>query len=278
MQVGAEHLEKLRALRGVVATVVTTGFVEEHFSAHFMEMRSWCDRNGFHNVEWLHVPAVLVESGRDSVVQHALQQSYDYFVQIDADAAPFPADTLLALLMGAYYRQPDAGVIGAYCQLKAPPYLPTIDTGTGTWQEMHPYQGMVRVIRTGGHCLLVKTDACRLFGPPWFRARMALRPVKALAELDNMARMKFGGQNPFAALPEWDVLFKEAVAASQEPESAVGEDSSFSDAMNAYGVPVYVDTDLVVGHVTKKVVTAHDLREEISKRKKQLDAACGVLT
>lgn len=276
MQLTEEVLASLRGLKGLVATVVTTGHVEENFAWNLMEMRSWCDRNDFHNVEWRSFHAVLVEHGRDEVLRHALSEGYDFVLQIDADAAPIPADALLRILHTAFIAVPDSAVVGAYAQLKTPPYLPTIDTGTGTWEVHFPGEGILPVIRTGAHFILVKPPILTKFGPPWFRTRLSFRPIDALREVDNFARLNRHGKNPLAG-EEWTSLLEAAREQSGGVESPVGEDSGFCDAVLAAGGKIYVDTDLVIGHIGKKLITPEMLKEEMDKRVKKVKRAVGVL-
>ena len=155
--------------------------------------------------------------------------------------------------------------------------LHTIDTGTGRWEEHYPGEGVLPVIRTGGHFLLTKTSAYRRFGPPWHRTRLAARPIDALAEVDNFARQHLSGENPFRALPAWDTLTQRAKEASGAGPSSVGEDSGFCDALLAAGGKIYVDTDLWVGHVAKHVITPDMLKRELDLRRSRTRAACGVL-
>lgn len=266
----------LRTLRGLVATCVGVGGVDADFAAAREEMRVFNVEHGFRAIEYRTEPCVLVEAGRDAVALHALQQGYDWCLQIDADAAPFPPDACLRLLQRAYVDAPDADAVGAYCQLKQAPHLPTIDTGTGTWEVHYPGEGLLPVIRTGGHFLLVKTAAYRRLGEaPWHRTRVAPTLLRTLSELDNAARQRFSNRNPFAALGEWDVLLE---AARQEPQgavSAVGEDSGFCDRLTAAGGRLYVDTDLVAGHVTKSFITPQMLKGHMDARARQVAAACG---
>jgi hypothetical protein len=276
-----EELDALRELRGLVATVVLTGSVDEYYAQALSNVRSWCDRNGFHNIEWAAFQAQLVEAGRDSVIEHALapapnEPPYDWIIQIDADAAPIQEDIVLQLLHDAYVLVPEANVVGAYCQLKSPPYLPTIDTGTGTWEPIFPGNGLIPVIRTGGHCLLIKTPILGVFGPPWFRTRRTVRPVDAFAEVDNYARIKLSGKNPFADLEEWGKLVTSVKEESGGGVHNVGEDSGFCDAVVAAGGRIVVDTNIVVGHVGKKIYSPIDLRESMNERKATNLLACGV--
>lgn len=268
----------LRDLRGLVATVVISGFVDEHYAVCHEEMRAWNIENGFASVEYRKFDAKLVEQGRDSAVAHALSEGYDYLLQIDADAAPFSPNSLAHVLTTAYITIPAADVVGAYCQLRGEPYLPTIDTGTGTWEPHWPGEGILPVIRTGGHFLLTKTPLLERMGAPWFRTRLTQRPIDALAEIDNYARVKLHGKNPFADTPEWKELMRHARLESQGEISGVGEDSGFCDRALANGARLYVDTGIVVGHVSKRTLLPEQLTEALQLRERTLDLLCGVLT
>lgn len=268
---------RLDELRGLVASCVGIGGIDDQFAAAHEEMRVWNVENGFKNVEYRRIPCVLVESGRDECAMHALQQGYDYVLQVDADAAPFPPDSLLRLLQRAYVEYPDADVVGAYAQLKNFPYLPTIDTGTGTWEEHYPGEGVLRVLRTGGHFFLTKTSAYRKMGPaPWHRTRVVPSPMDTLREVDNFARLHNDGVNPFAKSREWQDLMDEARKGGRSAH-AVGEDSGFFDNLHAVGGVAYVDTDLVTGHVMKTVITPQMLKDAMRERSTRMAAACGVL-
>jgi len=273
----------LRSLRGLVATVVLTGSVDEHYAQSLSNVRSWCDRNGFHNIEWANFQAQLVEAGRDAVCHHALDPSgdgsenaYDWIIQIDADAAPIPEDVVAALLYDGFVQVPHADVVGAYCQLKNPPFLPTIDTGTGTWEPHWPGEGLLPVMRTGGHCLLIKTPILRRFGPPWFKTRRTIMPLDAIAELDNYARCKLDGENPLRESPAWQKLVEKASEDQVGAPAHVGEDSGFCDAVKAVGGSIYVNADLVVGHVGKRIISPRDLRDEKRKGERKVRAMCGL--
>lgn len=273
-----EVAEKLQKLKGVVATVVTSGMVDESFSEAFSHVRSFCDRNGFHNIEWRRFSGVLVEAGRDNVAHHALQEGYDWLIQIDADAAPIPQDVVPRLLHAAYVQVPDADVVGAYCQLKNYPFLPTIDTGTGTWEPHYPESGILPVIRTGGHCFVAKTQAFKRFPAPWFKTRAVMPPAHAFAEVDNFARTRRDGKNPLRG-DDWESLVLAAQeAAPKGPAHMVGEDSGFCDGLTAAGGSIYVDTSIVVGHVTKKVLKPNDMKEALAEQETARKLRCGILS
>jgi hypothetical protein len=263
-----------RALRGVVATVNLTGLIEAQTQECLLHLALWNAAHGFTNVEYVTMPAQLVESGRDAVCAHALRNSYDWLLMVDGDAT-FPEDALARLLHTAYITHPDSDVVGAYAQLKGS-YHPTIDTGTGTWETIFPGAGVLPVVRTGGHFLLVKTPLLQRFGPPWFRTRETLMPARALAELDNFVRLNFNGRNPLTSHPEWDEIVKKARAVSSGSPSSVGEDSGFCDAAKAIGANIYVNADLVTGHIERKVISPTDLIQRRTQHEARLASAVGV--
>lgn len=271
-----ENLAHLSSLRGLVATVVTSGSVDDSFSQCYQDLRSWCDRNDFHAIEWRTFRSPFVEQGRDEVLSHTLKEGYEWCLQIDADAAPFEPGLLARLLETAFITHPDADVVGAYAQLKHPPYLPTIDTGTGTWEVHYPGEGVLPVIRTGAHCILTKSRILHKFGPPWFRTRTTIPPIKALAEIDNFARTHTSGLNPLASTAAWKTLMGEAKKLPPEVESQVGEDSGFCDAVRAAGGTIYVNTDLWVGHVSKRVIEPSMLQESMEEMETRRRMSVGV--
>ena len=217
----------LQKLPGLIANVCLTGLVTQEFGANLRELRSWNDRNGFHKVEYVDFDAKLVEAGRDAAVSHALANGYAWLLQIDADAAPFPPNSLAVLLQDAFVDYPDADAVGAYCQLKGDIPLPTIDTGTGTWEEWYPDSGVLPVIRTGAHFLFTKVSAFQKMGdPPWFKTRSTPPTIQAFGEIDNFSRTELDGQNPLRG-PVWDGLVQSAIQKSLSETGHVGEDSGW---------------------------------------------------
>lgn len=251
----------IREQRGCVATVCLSGTVTPQYSTNFSNLRDYNSRNGFVNVEYKIENGVLVEAARDALVEHALHEGYKWILQIDADAAPFQPDALERMLGIVYESHPWIDALGAYCQLKAPPHFPTIDTGTGMWEEHYPGEGILTVIRTGAHFLLTKDTCFQHFGPPWFRTRKALSLSKAMKEVDSTARQRFHGDNPLTATAAWEALIHEAVSKDSKIESSVGEDSGFFDSLRFCGGSAAVDTDLVVGHVADRIITPQDFVE-----------------
>ncbi|GAJ03734.1 unnamed protein product, partial [marine sediment metagenome] len=97
---------KLQEYKGLVATVCTSGDVKPQYAQAREDMRAWNIEHGFTNVEYRTFPAALVESGRDEIMTHALKEEYEWVLQIDADAGPFPNNTLMRLLHTAYEAFP----------------------------------------------------------------------------------------------------------------------------------------------------------------------------
>jgi len=268
----------LRDLNGLIATVVLTGSIEPDFAYNLMEMRSYNEANDFKKIEYRQFDAKLVEAGRDSAVAHMMSEGYQWLLQIDADAAPFPPNALIAMLQDAFIDFPQADAIGAYCQLKSPVPLPTIDTGTGTWEEHYPDTGVLPVIRTGAHFLLTKRSAFdKMGGPPWFRTRSSQRVLDAMFEVDSFARCSLDGENPLTANPEWDTLLHSAAAVSSGGPSHVGEDSGFCDRLRAVGGTILVDTRIIAGHIGKQQITPDMLRDAMESRDRNIRMACGVM-
>jgi hypothetical protein len=147
--------------------------------------------------------------------------------------------------------------VGAYCNLKSPPFLPTIDTGTGTWEPHFPGSGVLEVIRTGGAFIFIRAEALRRFGPPWFRQKISNKPLDALVNVDNLS-------------------LKMVARQGGPGESGIGEDSGFCDRLKAAGGRIFVDTDIVVGHVGKEVITWQKLKESMDRRERNGRLAVGV--
>jgi hypothetical protein len=103
-----------------------------------------------------------------------------------------------------------------------------------------------------------------------------MRPVDALAEVDNYARIKLHGKNPFSETEEWQTLVHKIQEEGGGGVSAVGEDSGFCDALVSVGGRILVDTDIVVGHVGKKIYSPIDLRDAMTNLKNNNLYACGV--
>ena len=268
--------QTLQDLKGLVAVVSLTGTIRDQTAVCLSNMRSFNDRNNWHNIEYATFPAVLVEAGRDDAAKHMLVNNYEWMLQIDADAAPFADLAVPHFLNRLFVDFPQFDMMGGYCQLR-PSGQPTIDTGSGTWEEHYPGEGVLPVCRTGGHFFMVKQQAFKRFGPPWFRTRLPNAPVRAMKDLDNFARMKLGGNNPLTEHPEWDTLLHEAVRVSGPEQTPVGEDSAFCDNLRASGGLIAVDTDFVVGHVGTEIIMPQKYVDNVKTARRRERMLVGVL-
>lgn len=248
-----------------------------------MDARSFCEKNGLANLAWRMIPGTLVEKARNEAVRQCLRENFGFLQFIDGDTT-FAPDAIFALIRSAYGEMPHADAMGAWCPLRGDLALPTIDSGTGTWESWYPGSGIVPVMRTGGAFLLVKRHVFEAIKEPWFRMRVPARPMDFMAEVDNYARMKFDGKNPFRGTPEqtWERLEK---CAQDDPSIVVenfvpvevGEDSGFADRAKLAGFQLFVNTNIACGHVDTKVLQWTDHKKAMDEAAKWQRLASGLL-
>lgn len=260
--------------------VTTYGPIRHETAQSVLEGRSFAESRGLNNVKYIMEPASLVERARNNAARIALREGHQYLFFCDGDTV-FPPDAILNMLHTAYVACPDAGVVGGYVPLRGDIALPTIDTGTGTWESWFPGSGIVPVIRTGCAFLLIKRPVLEALEDPWFRVRVPSRPIDFMLEVDNFARIKFDGRNPFEG-DAWDRLLK---CAKDDPSVApenftpveVGEDSGFCDRARAAGFHIVVNTDIACGHVDSRVLTGADHRRAMDERDRTQRLYAGVI-
>lgn len=250
----------------------TYGSITQHTAACLLEARSFCERNGATNIAWRMEPATLVERARNAAARAVIRENAQWLLFVDGDTV-LPPDAVLRILHTAYVEYPNADVVGAYVPLRGDIALPTIDSGTGTWESWFPDSGVVEVMRTGCAFLLIKRHVLDALKDPWFRLRVPARPIDFMLEIDNFARIKFDGKNPLRDAPNdaWARLEK---CARDDPSAApenftpieVGEDSGFCDRVRAAGFRIFVNTDISCGHVDHRVLTGADHRKACDDR------------
>jgi hypothetical protein len=259
--------------------ITTYGSITQETAHATLEARSFSESRGLNNVKYVMESATLVERARNAAARQCLRDGHQYLFFCDGDTV-FPHDAILNMLKTAYVDCPNAGVVGGYVPLRGDIALPTIDSGTGTWESWYPGSGIVEVMRTGCAFLLVKRAVLEALEDPWFRVRVPKRPIDALLEVDNFARIKFDGRNPFAG-EAWDRLIK---CAKDDPSIApenftpveVGEDSGFCDRAKAAGFTIVVNTDIACGHVDRRVLTGADHRKAMDERDRTQRLYAGV--
>lgn len=242
--------------------MTTHGFVRQEAVQSWSDSRSFCERNGLGNVQWMMVPGALPEKTRNEAVRAMLRDpNAGWLLQIDADMQ-WPPDAIMRLIQTAFGELPHADIVGAYCSLRGELALPTLDLGSGTWESIFPGSGTVEVIRTGAAFHLTKRRVYETLKDPWYRMRVPARPIDFMQEVDGFARQKYDGQNPFQGLPgrEWERLMQCAiedpsVAEQNFTPAEVGEDSAYFDRVRFAGFRVFVNTDIIIGHVDTKIVS-----------------------
>lgn len=263
--------------------VTTYGSIRQETAQCMMEMRSFNEANGLKNVKYLMLPGTLVEKARNEAVRIMLREKLGYIFMADGDMS-WQSDAMMTLLQTAYAQMPYADVVGGLCPLRGELALPTVDSGTGTWESWFPYSGVPEVMRTGAAFLLAKRHCFERLKDPWFRMRVPARPVDFMAEVDNLCRMKFNGDNPFRGLPDqpWEKLEKiasEDPAAVQENfiPTEVGEDSGFCDRARMAGLRIFVNTNVQCGHVDTVVRTMADHKRAMDNSAQQERYVVGLL-
>ncbi len=271
-----------------LCVVTTYGQITQQTAQCLMDMRSFNEAHGLKNIKYTMIPGVLVEKARNEAVRICLRENFGWCLMIDGDMT-FEANALVAevghrpgLLQIVFGEQPQIDVLGAYCPLRGDMALPTIESGTGTWESWFPNSGIVPVMRTGGAFLLVKRRVFEGMTDPWFRMRVPARPIDFMAEVDNYCRMKFNGANPFRELPGryWEKLEQ---CAQQDPSTMqftpveVGEDSGFCDRAKMAGFQLAVHTGVVCGHVEQRVTTWQEHRQAMDLLEQNQRYACGLL-
>jgi hypothetical protein len=269
--------------------VTTYGSVRPETTQSLLAMQARAHSLGLNNIDFRITIGTLVDKARNEAVKELLSSEprREYLWFLDGDMAVQP-EIIGVMLKTAYDECKEFDIIGAYCQLRGEPYLPTIDTGTGTWEPQQASQGPLEVMRTGGACILIKRHVFEAMEYPWYGIRPAPRPIDMMAEVDNYARIKFDGRNPFWG-KEWEQLLgcaqADVLAGRREVPNAslitttntVGEDSAFTDKAKALGFRIAVQTNAICGHVDKRILWPQDHVDAMKKVKASEEKACGIL-
>lgn len=264
-------------------TVVTTyGQVMFETCQSLLECRSLSEKQGLTSIAWQFISGVLVDRARNQAVVQMLKHpaKFQWLAFIDGDCV-FPPDALMRLLAYAYHENPVADIVGAWNPLRGEPYLPTIDTGTGTWESHLPGAGPMEVMRTGSAFIVLKRHVFERLEGPWYGTRHPMRPIDIFAELDNYANQRFDGKNALAETAEWRTLYECArneadTLRPREPDAFVGEDSNLCDAARAKGMRIFVHTDIICGHVGHNTITWSDHKASMEKMNQRARLACGI--
>src|SRR5574341_1300875 len=264
---------------GLIA-LTTHGAVTAETAKSLLDMRAHAAELGLTNLRWHFVINTLVDKARNEAARELMgwpEGRWLWF--LDADMVWEP--TLLDLMLATAFRDCAwADIVGGYCQLRADPFLPTIDTGTGTWEPQDARQGPLEVIRTGSACILIKRHVFEMMQPPWYGVRHTPEPLVIVQEFDGYCRQKFDGRNPFSPTREWHAILKcardGALRAPTDNIGSVGEDSAFCDRAKALGFRIVVQTDAVVRHLDRREITPELHIERMQEAQRTAALATGV--
>jgi hypothetical protein len=264
--------------------MTTHGMVRAETLGCWTEMRSYSEKQGLTNARWYTMPGTLVAKARNDAVRSLLADpNAQWLLQIDADMT-FAPDALLKILTTAYAELPHADAVGAYCPLRGDMAIPTIDSGSGTWESFFPGSGTVEVMRTGAAFILTKRHVYENLNQPWYALRVPMRPIDAMAEIDNWCRIKFDGENPFRNLPSeaWEKLERCAIddpscSQDQFTPNECGEDSGFCDRMRMAGFRIFVNTDVPTGHVDTRIIDWTTHKKAMQDQEKHIRLGAGLL-
>ena len=255
----------------------TYGVITMETAQTMVNLMRHMERQGLQNIDMKFVHGNLVDKARNEAVQQLLQSKAQWLWFIDADMA-FDVSVLDLMIRTAFSECQWADIVGAYCNLRGPPYLPTIDRGTGTWETVDPGIGPVEVMRTGAACVLIKRHVLEKMREPWYGVRPVPRAIDVIYEMDNYANQRFDGVNPLRKYDEWKTLEKCAVEeTSVRPAlSTVGEDSGFCDRAKGMGFRIVVQTNAITSHIDRKTILPLDFQEAMKERREAEDAVCGI--
>jgi hypothetical protein len=266
---------------GLIA-VTTYGAITAESTHCLINLRGYNDSHNIKNVAYDVVSGALVDKARNEAALRMLHDTnLQWLLFLDADMS-FNPDIAAHLLLTGYGQTPWADMVGGYACLKGPPYLPTIDTGSGLWEPTDAGQGPIEVIRTGGACVLIKRHVFERLEWPWFGIRNAPRALDAIAEVHGFATQRFDGQNPLTKYPEWHTLLscarddaqRQRLGQSPNPAahafaSTVGEDSAFCDRVKAAGMRIVVQTNAVCGHLERRMIGPREHNEAMRKAREE---------
>ncbi len=211
--------------RGLVATFHAEEMTRVQFMGNLMGLKR-SDGIGF---QYYHHSRTPIHAARTLVADYALDNGYDWLVQLDDDAT-FPTDLLRRLLT----HQKD--IVCALAYQRGPPHFTCAfeigeDGLLGRPMEGIEHTGLRRVDVSGFHCSVMRTSVIK-------RLREGLKDAEGKVIVPG-TRLYYGGF-----------------------DNKCGEDFAFSLNCKKIGVLLHVDTELISGHIGSSIV----VDEEYKKR------------
>jgi len=210
--------------------LLATYHAEEHtrvaFMGSLMQLRCSGDGVGF---KFYHHSRSPIHLARQLVCDYALDQGFDWLVQLDDDAT-FPQDFIRRFL--SHQKE----IVCALAYQRRAPYLTcayeTEPEGImGTPLEGIEHTGLRKVDISGFHCSLIKTSVIK-------KMRDGVKDAEGKVIVPG-TRAYFGG---FGGRDK-----------DGKPIN-IGEDFQFCLNARKVGVPVYVDTEVIAGHIGSSIL------------------------
>jgi glycosyltransferase involved in cell wall biosynthesis len=210
--------------------LVVTYHAEDWTRVDFMGALMGLRRSDGVGFSYYHSKRSPIQFARNAVADYALDRGFDWLIQLDDDAI-FPSDLLRRLLV----HQKD--VVCALAYQRRPPHLACVyeigeDGLLGKAFEGIEHTGLRKVDVSGFHCSIMRTSVIE-------RLRDGLKGEK---EGDPPripgTRLYYGGF-----------------------DNKVGEDFAFSLNCKKVGIQIYVDTDLIAGHIGDSIVVDEAYRK-----------------
>lgn len=215
---GKEWIRAHSQLEGRV--LVTSYHAEEWTRVSFMNAVLGLKKSDGVGFAFHSLTRAPIHAARQLMCDYALDHGFDWLVQLDDDAT-FPVDLIRRLLS----HQKD--VICALAYQRKPPHLTcAFEIGTdgqmGIPLEGIEHTGLRRVDVSGFHCSLLRTSVIQ-------RLRDGLKDVEGKVLVPG-TRQYFGGF-----------------------ENKLGEDFAFCLNLKKLGIPMYVDTEVISGHIGQAI-------------------------
>lgn len=179
---------------------------------------SLAGQQGLNGIEVVTKPCrgVYIPNNQNALVREFLQTDADYFWLVNDDQV-YPPHALARLLSH------DVSVVVPVCLGHDIPFRPLLyDTDRGDTEGAHVRylndsdSGLVRIVSSGGGGMLIKRKVLEAIQDPWFEVHMA----------------QIEGQ----------------------PAMQSSEDIDFCRKLQALDIPMWCDTDCLVGHITVFIV------------------------
>jgi GT2 family glycosyltransferase len=211
----AQHTKLVQKV--LVASYHTDTWCSTDFMDAFVKLKGY----GGYAFEFIHAIRMPIAHARNGIADQAVDNGFDWLVQLDDDAL-FPPNLIQRFLV----HQKD--VVCALAYQRKPPHRTCAfdlapDGVMGTPLEGIEHTGLRRVDVSGFHCSIMHTSV-----------------IKRLREGGEFGGKKVPGtRHYYGWLSQTD---------------AVGEDFAMCANLRALGIKIYVDTDLVAGHVGDAIV------------------------